>query len=246
MDTDSLLQLARSPPEPHSNPEYAAMGMTIAPMGEPGSSPTTRDALPSALCLSGLNLTRLPKDFARQGTWGTVTTLDLSGNRLQAFELGPGFSGLRTLGLDSNCLTALSRLALPELRDLAVHDNKLQRIESLDGLPQLTQLRLDRNCDLVTLPELPSSLHTVHLEGCVGLDQEQLLQQLLSVPSLKDVQLPWPDAEGSVQQNVCSEQEEMAAWLQNQLGAAVVEEAVVEEGGHNPFSAIASSGEAAH
>jgi len=218
MDTDSLLQLARSPAEPHSNPEYAAMGVTIAPMGNPGSSPTTRDALPSALCLSGLNLTGLPEDFGQQGSWSTVTTLDLSGNQLQALRLGPLLSGLRTLGLDSNCLTALSSLELPELRELAVHDNKLQHIESLDGLPQLTQLRLDRNSDLVTLPELPSSLHTIHLEGCVGLDQEQLLEQILRVPSLKDVQLPWLDADGQVQQNVCHEQEEMASWLQKQLG----------------------------
>ena len=188
MSVEGLLRLARTPPQPHPDPAYAAMGITIAGHGEPGSSPTSLDVLPTVLDLSGLGLKQLPSEFGCvEGNWSSVTALNLSDNQLQVLELGPAFTGLQALELDSNCLTSLPRLELPELQNLALHDNTLRSIESLDGVPQLTELRIDRNAALTSLPELPQSLQTIHLEGCLGLQSEQLLQQLMRSPLLQDV-----------------------------------------------------------
>ena len=51
------------------------------------------------------------------------------------------------------------------LEELTLHDNELHALPALDSMMELQALRLDRN-PLRSLPALPPSLATLHLEGC--------------------------------------------------------------------------------
>ena len=90
------------------------------------------------VCLSHLEIKKLPAEFGCGRGWANVTTLLLNGNHLQTLPFGfpHDMTKLTTLALDDN---RLQRLRLPagscsRLTDLALHDNpQLRSLSCLEG-----------------------------------------------------------------------------------------------------------------
>ena len=99
----------------------------------------------------------------------SLETVDLSRNDLTTLS-GSNvctIASLRTLDLSSNTLQELPRFRAPLLEELAVADNRLETLSSLEDLPELRVLDASRNC-LRVLPfsiGALSKLTEVHLRN---------------------------------------------------------------------------------
>ena len=172
---------------------------------------------PSALLLDdcGLDAGLLLRAFSAappaHPQLAAVTELDLAVNGLTVMPVLVAFTGLRALYLGGpqpgdNAYDRRNQIAqLPEtavsalagtLEELTLHDYELRDLPPLDGLTVLRELRLDRN-PLCSLPPLPPSLSTLHLEGCPlpgSRDHPRALPATLlalaPANNLQDLQLP--------------------------------------------------------
>jgi hypothetical protein len=166
----SLLLLNRAPPKEVS---WLPPDLRFSqPPGEIGSAPATTDHLPSELYLSSLSLSHLPS-LKKKANWGDVLVLSLGSNKISSLPSFKHLSNLKVLVLDHNLIEAINSTTLPKtLEKLTLHDNT--QLFSLPSnfsfcCPLLSSLRLDRCALLPSLPPLPSTLESLHLEDCFGL-----------------------------------------------------------------------------
>eukprot|EP01052_Picozoa_sp_SAG31_P004452 SAG31_NODE_184_length_20985_cov_28.867567_13_plen_228_part_00 len=184
----------------------------IHSFGEQGPEGSARwsegQPIPACLLLHDLEADSLPAGFGSDERFASVTSLDLSGNRLRALPPGffAGLTSVQTLflggpgpkftpeGASCNMLEMLPPLTnLIHLVNLSLHDNQLESLPELAGCTALHTLRLDRN-PIKALPVLPPSLRVLHLEGCPlggSLDRpEDLPDEVQALTLLDDLQMP--------------------------------------------------------
>ncbi|XP_042483027.1 disease resistance protein RPV1-like isoform X2 [Macadamia integrifolia] len=161
-----------------------------------------------SLILKGCNLSEgaIPCDL---GTLSSLEELDLGYNNFCSLPANiSSLSHLRKLllrecrmlqslpelpsnleGLCTNGCTSLQ--SLPELGNLSSlfeldlsYNNFLTLPSSISGLSQLVYLKLDHCTRLQSIPELPSSVWNLNLEGCTSMDRLSNLSNLKELPAL--------------------------------------------------------------
>lgn len=114
---------------------------------------------------------------------GTLAVLNLEKNNVKdfkAFSVEEGWRTLRALNLNFNKVAELLPLNIPNLAELSLIENKIEKIEAFGGHPKLKKLELRRNkiASLQGLSNLPE-LNEIYLaenkiKSLSGLDAPNL------------------------------------------------------------------------
>lgn len=114
---------------------------------------------------------------------GSLAVLNLEKNNVKdfkAFSVEEGWRTLRVLNLNFNKVAELLPLNIPNLAELSLIENKIEKIEAFGGHPKLKKLELRRNkiASLQGLSNLPE-LNEIHLaenkiKSLSGLDAPNL------------------------------------------------------------------------